>query len=385
MNAHHLKHAPQLNPEKERAKLSLHELTSRRLGLEPFLPMQDHMDVESAKSGRFSQSNCAIALYSNAYSEKAMFPESEAPHGYIYRRDGELFSFGVYQRNDGRLFGSILPLRTSLKTVSIFSREAMQSLPISGVYVRFLRRNEYSRLVSDEFGFKPAKEEPWLLDAPEEDETLCHSRMDLRKTLNPEGRKFIYDPLKRAYTRGKNFLMRAGLEYHLVQIAPHNLTVAIGIVKEHFRMLEENGTLVGSSHFDYYGLLHPHIISLRSVVAYLGFLGSLPISVFICEHTGPSSIAGYAGITLRNIDYLSMEASHVPVEAADPALKNGFGEVTGASAIPTYAFARLLLSLGPRGYESFFLGGSEHADIDAWKKRQMGAERDPTYWAVLTI
>ncbi len=384
MNAHHLKHASQANPEKERVKQALHHLTTQKIGLEPFLPQVDFREVEASKSGRFSQSNCAIALYSNAYSEKAMFPEAEAPHGYLYRRAGELFSFGVYQRQDGRLFGSILPLRSSLHTIASFSQEAMESLPISGVYVRFLRRNENYRLVSDEFGFKPAKEEPWLPDAPEEDESLCHSRMDLRKTLDADGRRLIYDPLKRAYTRGKNFLLRTGLAYDLVPLTSHNLTVAMGIVKEHFRMLEENGTLVGSSHFDYYGLLHPHIISLKSVVAYLGFLGSLPISVFICEHTGPSSIAGYAGITLRNMNYLSMEASHVPIEAADASLKSGFGEITGASAIPTYAFARLLLELGPKGYENFFLGGSEHPDIDSWKKRQMGAERDPTYWAVFT-
>ncbi len=382
MNAHHLKHTP--NPEKERMKTHLHALTTRSLGLEPYIPLKDQESVESSKSGRFSQSNCAIALYSNAYSEKAMFPESEAPHGYIHRSGSDLFSFGVYQRHDGRLFGCILPLRSSLETISSFSNEAMASLPISGVYVRFLRRNEYSRLVSDEFGFKPAKEEPWLPDAPEEDESLCHSRMDLRKTMAPEGRKFIYDPLKRAYTRGRNFLKLTGLEYHLVPLTKHNLTVAMSIVKEHFRMLEEKGTLVGSSHFDYYGLLHPEIISLNSVVAYVGFLGSLPISVFICEPTGEKSIAGYAGITLRNIDYVSMEASHVPLDAADPSFKRGFGEITGASAIPTYAFARLLLAMGPRKFESFFLGGSEHADIDAWKKRQMGAERDPTYWAVLT-
>jgi hypothetical protein len=385
MNPHNLKHPPAPPQGREAVKGALHRLITEKLAVEPFQPFLDHDLVNSAKAGRFNQSNCAIALYSNAYSEKAMFPEDAAPLGYLSRRDGDLLSFGVYRRNDGKLFGSILPLTGNLNAIASFSHRAMEELPLSGVYVRFLKVPEYSRLVSDLYGFKPAKEEPWLPDAPEEDESLSHSRVDLSKVVQAGGRGFAYEPLKRSFRRGNNFLERGGLDYRFVPLTQHNLTSALNIIKSHFTMIEKKDKLVGSSHFDYYGLLHPDIISLKSVVAYLGFIRDLPVSVFICESNGPQSMAGYAGITLRDVDYISllgkpgesMGSRDLVLDQADPAL-------VGASAIPTYAMARLFLEIHKMGFRYFFMGGSEHADIDRWKERQMGAEKDPTYWAILT-
>lgn len=384
MGIHHLRHSFPTNEERESLKRKLHTTITCQLGLTPFSPLTDHHHVDQAKAGRFNQSNCAIALYSNAYSKKAMFPEDSAPLGYLYRQGRNLFSFGVYQRSDGWLFGSVLPISASLDSIADFSRIAMAGLPIAGIYVRFLRLPEYSRLVSEQYGFKPAKEEPWLPDAPEEDESLCHSKVNLATTISRDGKGFEYPPLKRSYNRGVNFLERFNLDYELVPLTMHNITAALNIIKSHFSMIESKGKLVGSSHFDYYGLLHPDIIGLDSVISYLGFLKDLPVSVFICESNGPKCVAGYAGITLRNIDYLSMGVGPREGEPDDKrAPEAEVLDMTGASAMPTYAMARLFLDLNSRGYRSFFMGGSENAEIDTWKQKQMGAEKDPTYWAIL--
>jgi hypothetical protein len=367
----------------------LHNLIVNRLGLSPFAPLADYPYVESAKQGRFHQSACAIALYSNAFTQKAAFPSEFAPFGYIYKRYGDLFSFGVYRRFDGKLFGSILPLSSEVQSLSDFTRLAMAELPISGIYVRFLRLPQYARLVSD-FGFKPAKEEPWLPDAPEEDESLSHSRVDLSRLFSPGATLPVFSPLRRNVTRAMNFLSRTGMEYRFIPLIPDGLPIASDIVRIHFDMIEEKGKLVGSTFHDYLGLLHPDIISLKSVSARIGMLGTLPVSVFITEGNGKSDgepcVSGYAGITLRNINYL---LGSTPINLLEKTAHAEIGDdcvelFTGASAMPTYAFFRLFSLSYFDGYRYFYMGGSEHADIDTWKSKRMGAEKDPTYWAVYT-
>jgi hypothetical protein len=259
----------------------------------------------------------------------------------------------------------------------------MDELPIRGIYVRFLRTPDYVRLVS-EFGFTPAKEEPWLRDAPEEDESLSHSRVDLHKTFSAETSRLIFPPLKRNFHRATNFLQRTGLKFSFVPLNAGNSDVAWDLVQRHFEMLDESGKLIGSTHHDYLGLLHPDILSLKSVTAYLGMLGKLPISVFIGESNGNGAISGYAGLTLRGIDYpTGREHSALQQEIDEMDDRSGLGShYRGASAIPTYVFIRLFSQFFSEGYRYFFMGGSEHADIDTWKHKQMGAEKDPTYWAV---
>lgn len=374
----HKKHP---SPTPQITKVALHEIITRRLKLEPYDPRTDSVLVDRAKKGRFNQSNCAIALYSNAFAQKAMFPPTEAPFGYLYKKNDDLFSFGVYRRYDGKLFGGILPLSSSLDSMSDFSREALSALPISGVYVRFLRKAEYRTMTSNLFGFDPAKEEPWLTDAPEEDESLCHSRVEFSKIMDPAGDDFTYSKLRQSYKRGEHFLRRFGYAYGFTKLDCNTLPLATDIVTTHFGMIDAKGKLVGSTHHDYLGLLRPEIISLKSVVAYLGFLQDMPISVFICESNGPDGqIAGYAGITLR-AGYSDSGISGPDIQN-DNASQNE-AESTGASALPTYAFGRLFKELAFLGYRSFYMGGSEHADMDNWKQRQMNAEMDPTYWAVL--
>jgi hypothetical protein len=384
MTSHNLKHSrvQGQNPgPKDFTKEVFNAVIEKRLNLKAFDPKTDHAVVEKAKQGRFNQSNCAIALYSNAFSQKAMFPPDSAPFGYLHQHDGQLFSFAVYKRHDGGFFGSILPLSARLDAISTFSRKALAELPLSGVYVRFLKLTEYSHLVSEAFGFRPAKEEPWIPDAPEEDESLCHSKVSFDRILSPDSR-FIYPPLRTSFNRGENFLKRYGLDYSFVPLTSDNLGDAMDIIKRHFEMIEESGKLVGSTHLDYHGLLRPEILSLQSVTAYLGLLNGLPVSVFICETNGEGSMGGYAGITLRKVDYLLSRIRLLAVQPEDKSFH--LSEHMGISSLPTYAFARLFLDLHSKGYRHFYMGGSEHADIDSWKKRQMCAERDPTYWAVLT-
>lgn len=387
MNNHHLKLPALPAPASERTghKMVMHDILTERLGLVPFMPLRDNPYIKTAQKGRFHQSSCGIALYTNAFTQKAMFPQALAPFGYINRKYGELFSFGVYRRSDGQLFGSLLPLTEDLKAISEFTKIAVNELPIKGVYVRFLRLPEFSRLVT-EFGFTSAKEEPWLRDAPEEDESLSHSKVDLRKVFTHEGSDIIFPPLKRNFNRATNFLRRTGRSFTFEPLTEKNRHVAWDIVQKHFLMLEASGKLIGSTHHDYIGLLHTDILTLNAVEAYLGFIGTLPVSVFIGESNGRGCISGYAGITLRNINYVTGEPFRPDeLEAIAIDERHGIdGLHRGASAIPTYVFVKLFQRLFSRGYDYFFMGGSEHADIDRWKHKQMGAEKDPTYWAVYT-
>lgn len=385
MNNHHLKLPALPLPASERTghKMVIHDILTDRLGLVPFMPLRDNPYIRTSQKGRFHQSSCGLALYSNAFTQKAVFPQPLAPFGYLNRRYGELFSFGVYRRSDGELFGSLLPLTDDLKAIAEFTRLAVNELPIKGVYVRFLRLPEFSRLVSD-FGFTSAKEEPWLRDAPEEDESLSHSKVDLRKVFTPDCSDIIFPPLKRNFNRAMNFLRRTGQSFTFVPLTEENRHVAWEIVQAHFEMLDKSGKLIGSTHHDYVGLLHSDILTLQAVEAHIGMLGGLPVSVFIGESNGQNCISGYAGITLRNINYLT-GAPFTPSELDAIAIDERHGVDTihkGSSAIPTYVFVRLFRKFFAEGYDYFYMGGSEHADIDRWKHKQMGAEKDPTYWAV---
>ncbi len=385
MNPHHLKHPPASGRGRDDQKMMIHSIVTNRLNLAPFQPLTDSQFVDAAKRGRFHQSSCALALYSNAFTQKAMFPPDLAPYGYIHKVLGEQFSFGVYRRYDGELFGSILPLTSHLETIATFTRRAMSELPIRGIYVRFLKFPQYARLVT-ECGFSPAKEEPWLPDAPEEDESLSHSRVDLDKVFSEDG-TLVYPPLRKNYKRATNFLDRTGLDYRLHKLTVAGLPIALDIVKMHFDMIEKKGKLVGSTFHDYLGLLQTDIIGLKSVSAYLGFIGELPVSVFIGESNGERSISGYAGITLRNIDYVigtSTEERSLQDDDYPDGGPESSSVLIGASAIPTYVFIRLFSQFHSEGFRYFYLGGSEHADIDTWKHKRMGAAKDPTYWAVYT-
>jgi hypothetical protein len=393
MNSHHLKQPPQMLNDRVGYKMVVHDLIVNRLGLTPFSPQADSPYIDAAKDGRFHQSSCAVGLYSNAFTKKAAFPSDLAPFGYINKRHGDLFSFGVYRRSDGLLFGSLLPLSSNVQSMAEFTRIAMAELPIAGIYIRFLRIPQYARLVSD-FGFKPAKEEPWLPDAPEEDESLSHSRVDLSRLFTPNNPMPVYQPLRRNVNRARNYLNRVDMDYRLVPLTAADLPVAMDIVRMHFEMIERRGKLVGSTYEDYLGLLNPDILSLKSVTAHLGLLGTLPVSVFITEGNGNMDdqpcVSGYAGITLRNINYLLGSSKHIaPLEIIGRTDRPEIGDPSenlssGSSALPTYAFAKLFSLSFFDGYRYFYMGGSEHADIDTWKRKQMGAEKDPTYWVVYT-
>jgi hypothetical protein len=162
--------------------------------------------------------------------------------------------------------------------------------------------------------------------------------------------------------------------FSLVQIRTgEQIEKASEIVKMHLGAIDRKGKLVSSSPEDYEGILQPEILRLPSVRAFLGCINDLPVSVLIGDMTGPSSAGLYAAITLRDHNYVGGAI-------------NGYDTSTHPrlSALSTFMIYSFLKKLGDEGVQDLDLGGSEHADLNKWK-RHLGAEYQPTYWAFLPI
>ncbi len=326
-----------------------------------FEPAVDAHSIERLKDDKFHVSNTAIALYCNGFTKKAVH---DAPFGYLYNEGDLQAAFGVFRRFDGKNYLIIIPLEGGMQAALhvIGDSGLMDSPAIEGVYVRFLDVSEYVEALS-ETGFLPAKEHPWDPNAPEEDETLCQSRVDLTKLkLNAET----------GYNRGKKFVERNELSLRFELLGESRLGVAYEIIKGHFKLLENAGKRVGSTPEDYLGLLQPEIINLEAVTAVIGFLNDLPVSVFIAERTGSTTVSMYSTIVVRDTDYLKEKLG---IATEDKKRADGVG------AISAFLLLSFLKQLREQGMETTYLGGSEIADLNK-AKIQLGAENDPTYWAV---
>src|SRR3989338_118348 len=345
---------------KQRERLE-QNLIARFPKIKRFDPPNDLPLIESIKDGSFHKSSAGIALYCNGFTGKAFHP---SPFGYLLSENGyfgqQTISFGIFRRgHDNRNYAVVMPLIGTGRLVPICS-SLLELGEIAGVYVRFLKLRDYLEFVHI---FKPAKEHPWDLNAPEEDETLCYSRIDLTNLrLNA----------RTGYNRAKGFVDRHNLTLRFEKLNESGFDIAYDIIKRHFELLEKSGKRVGSAPEDYLGLLQPEILSLPAVTAVIGFLNDLPVSVFVSERTGQKSIAMFSTIVVRDMEYLMKELGiTIEDEKSD-----------GLSAIPSFMLLSFLKQLQDRGFEIVYLGGSEVADLNKAKIR-LGAENDPTYWVVM--
>jgi hypothetical protein len=141
----------------------------------------------------------------------------------------------------------------------------------------------------------------------------------------------------------------------------------------HLGAIDRRGKLFSSSPEDYEGILQPEILELPSVRAFLGCINDLPVSVLIGDMTGADTAGLYAAITLRDHAYVGAAINNYDTS-----------EHPRLSALSTFVIYSYLKHLGELGVVDMDLGGSEHADLNKWK-RHLGAEYQPTYWAFLPV
>lgn len=387
-------------------------LCRRSAAIKPFEPLVDRAIVDRFKDGTYGLSTLGFALYANGYK-----PESKselAPFGLLYHDGEAIFSIGYFRREDEPADkpGYLMIIAPRGKDVLEKVNELVQGLitsdlPVSGVYTRFLRLEQYVQLLGQ--GYKPAKEHPWHPNAPEEDENLQNGRIYLPDLIEMErsvavgpveqrikellgGSKNHRRNFRMQIDRFRNFRERNKLDYHLRNALGgdrHTLAIrqwddAGRIIEAHFRMLQKSGKQIGSVPEDYFGCLDIVREHFDIGDAWIGYLSGVPVSLFIGEDIGAESYALYATITLRDPNYVFLQllqgnsgawnGEEICIDPESPALK-------GFSAITQYAYAQLLATRDWGTTKILHLGGSEHPDLNEGKRR-MGAQNDPTYWVV---
>lgn len=340
-----------------------------RRHLRPFQPQHDNIALELVKEGKFHHSATAIALYLSRYPRAALHKEK---FGYLYKRGDEMLAFGVFRGMDGGRYGFIVPISSEASTISNLARYAMTEFKLTGVYVRFLDVEEFSRLLNPMFHFVPSKEKPWHPDAPEEDETLNYSIVSIPQVIQSvrEG-KGLRD-VRQCFNRMARLFDETGTSFRLERInTDEQMHEASKIVKMHLEAIWQKGKIVSSSPEDYEGILQPEILSLPSVRAYLGLLNNLPVSVLIGDKTGPDSVGMYAAITLRDPAYVGGAINGYDL-SKHPRL----------SALSTFMIYSFTQELHRENVQTLDLGGSEIAELNKWK-RHLGAGLNTSYWAYL--
>ena len=351
-----------------------------------FEPMVDHPLVNRHKNGTFGFSNAGFALYSNGYNPRGR--SALAPLGLLYQDGENAFSISYFTREGDRAGsrGYLFIVAPTGRDAVLRAHEVMagisDNLDVAGFYVRFLTCNQYVDFLSMKpvpyMAYIPAKQHPWHPEAPEEDETLSASIVPIRIAVTRES--VMHPHLSLARHGFENFLKRhPGCTYTLEKMNPANIMVAREIVERHFRLLQDSGKRIGSTAEDYFGCLSEPMLNVPGVVAFIGLLNQIPVSVFVAEaiyggsepSRHPYSAAGvYTSITLRDRGFLLPKLG---IDQVDGEAGRGFG------CLSAYAFARLFAELELMGFKDVHLGGSEHPDLNRFK-RGIGARNDPTYW-----
>lgn len=341
-----------------------------RQNLREFQPELDNLSLQMVKNGRFHHSATAIALYLSRYPVSAAHDKK---FGYIYMNGTEILAFGVFRGLDNRRYGFIIPIKAKSSKIHEMAKYVIKEFKLAGAYVRFLGVAEFGPLLNPMFGFVPAKERPWHPDAPEEDETLNNALIHIPRVIKSVERGKGLKHIRQCTNRIRRLFEDTNSRFTLVRIrSQDHISEAEKIVRMHLGAIDRRGKLVSSSPEDYEGILQPEILSLRSVRAFLGCINDLPVSVLIGDTTGEHSAGLYAAITLRDEAYISKaipsyDTSHHP----------------RLSALSTYVIFTYLKELNAEGIHHLDLGGSEHADLNKWK-RHLGAKARPTYWVFLS-
>lgn len=355
------------------------ELLRRFKKIKIFEPLQDHTIVDKFKNDTYGMSNLGFALYSNGHNLRGK--SALAPFGLIYHDNECLFSIGYFKRHGEQLdtpgyLMIIAPRGNSVTEVvhSFAQRVVSEKIPVSGIYIRHLKLKQFVELLN--LGYAPIEMHPWHPEAPKEDESLGNSTISLERiiidkniqSLDSIETKNHRKNFRLHVNRFSNFLKRTGLEYTLRPLETGEENTALDIITSHFKALRKKGKAICSTTEDYMNVISTELLSLNCVNARIGFLGKVPVSLFVYETLGPGTIGAYATFTIREEELI------LP--------KLGLKENTGFSAMPMYAYAELFSQLIKQGVKTVNLGGSEHPDLNLIK-RHMGGESDPSWWVVL--
>ena len=337
-------------------KLRIHDKLVSHPNIRPFNPSTDSIEIKKVQSGRFHQSAAALSLYCNSSSLKSMMAEDKAPFGYIYSGQNQLHSIGVFRRHDGPEFVFMIPLQTNydVSTIAKLSQDLIECLDTDGAVVRFLDHTSVISLAAD-FGFKLAKETPWHQDAAEEDESLAFSKIKL---------PMYSEKLGEILVRAKNFLARNGFELAFEPLGDR-YDMAYHVIRTHFHQQRHNGTRLVSQPEDFCGLLTKEIQNLPSVISYLGFIKGKPVSLTICDSVGNDTVSCYSTVAIRDLTVYFPDMNP-----------------KGSSTLSAYVQAKIAAILESRGVKTYKLGGSEYTSTQEFKI-SLGAQPDPSYWAVL--
>lgn len=344
--------------------------------------------IEKFKDSSFGTSFSSYSLYSNGHNIRGESTNNK--HGLIFHNNKNIFSIGFYHKElepttEGYLMIVAPRGEDAIKVVDKFIKKLSKDREVrcKGVYVRFLDVKQYIEFLK--IGFLPVKENPWHPDSPEEDETFSCSIINLDtlltsdkeykiktiSSLSPNSRKKV----KYAYNRFNNFLKRNKLIFRIEEFESRDIGIANKIIKTHFKMLREQGKSIGSTPEDHFNMTSELVMQNPKYRGFLGFINEVPVSFFAGEMLNVDKLALYTPFTLRDSQYIS-KVLKIPT--------NNDEDLTGFTAISTYAFIKLFIELHKKGIKQVDLGGSELADLNRFK-RQLGARPFPTYWVYKPI
>ncbi|MDO8481158.1 MAG: hypothetical protein Q7S65_05095 [Nanoarchaeota archaeon] len=338
--------------------------------LRPFTPQTS---LDAHKDGSYGVSALSVTMYATGNNLRGM---SRHRFGLFYDDGTSFFAVGYFQKeldppgSEGYLFLVAPRGKDVLAKVADISEWALSSgLPCKGAYARFLSEDQRAALLLQ--GFSPISASPWHPDAPQEDETYCHSIVALDALLDVEGPKSVplLSPNSRrkaidGFNRFGNFLARNGFTFSLEErVEPDE---AKGLLNAHFESLRQRGKLIGSTPEDHYNSLD--FSSVPGVYSFMPRLQGVPVALFVGERLSSERLGLYTSITRWDTSTL----------ASIPELRNpaGFGGLT------TYAYLAFFRELRAQGFKEAHLGGSEVESLNTFKRR-LGAKEDPTHWAVL--
>jgi hypothetical protein len=146
------------------------------------------------------------------------------------------------------------------------------------------------------------------------------------------------------------------------------------VVSDHFGVLAAAGKKIGSVAEDYHNVLEADKKGrFAKIMRICRGNREVAASVFIGEKISEKRIALYCTISRREPKIYSRTFE---LDA----------QLMGFSALSAYSFIRALEEVKNEfpEVEEAHLGGSETADLNAFKRR-LGARNEPTYWVVKTL
>jgi hypothetical protein len=288
-------------------------------------------------------------------------------------------------------------------------------------------------------GWKFIQSNPWIANAPQEDETYWHNLVDLNAVIgDPEKGMFNKMPwikgsnfeeelgkfrLPFAEDRGSgkplrsdaeqkkrdnyrgftNFLRRTHQQYILEDYTTAHAEEARQLVRGHFDRLRAEGKAIGSTAEDYENIiaLDPTLLKDAGIHMYMGYLRDdidhvkIPVSFFAVErihnnnHADGKMMGGYATITsYDNHKAMDIIKKRCPKEyteienCADEEQRKKIKDkaLAGFNNIAAYAMGQLMYTLKNTHHVRWFnLGGSETQELTVGKKL-LGAKENPTFW-----